>query len=1051
MLLSMGPMLLHAQTPRLGFEHLTMEQGLPSNHVFDILFDHKGYLWACTGNGLSRYDGYNFTNYQFDPKDAGSLNDNLDFTLFEDDEGSIWVSTAEGGINKFNRNTEKFTNYRPPQPPGRFETVLRAVSAIAEDKQGYLWVGSYSGELRRFDKRTGKFSPFDYDLGYRVQPGDYHPFDRVNTIYCDSHGDIWAGNLSGLHQLTISPGKPFDPANVRIRNYVHDPRDSNSISGREVVGICEDHAGRLWVSTDSELDLLDRNTGHFKHYALNRHMGNAHNGFFGNIIEDQEHHLWLGSDNGIDRLDTAHTHFDHFEHIPGDPNSLNKFNGYHLAADKGGNIWITGAGIDKLDPRQVPLAWYHLDRNDPRHPADNYVGGICQDHTGTIWIATDSCLEAQDKATGKTRRYRHDPNDPNSLADNMTSAVLEDPDGMIWVSCWKGMLDRLDPRTGRFTHYIGPRGKFRNLEPHWYYKIYQDPKGIIWIAESSSGVTELDYKNGKLTHFGHDPNDPGGISDWVATAICADDEGYLWIGHGSVATDRLDPRTGRCQHFQFHFGDSAGISSNLINAIFNDHHGSLWFGTHGGGLCRYDEATGKFTTYTEKNGLLDNNITSILAGKLGNLWLGTNKGICRFSPKQHQFTNLDYLNPSSDQSVNLFCIGRDGLIYFKDADEGFKSFDPASLHPNRYIPPIVITRFNLFDWARPIEGDSGTVRLGHDQNFFSFEFSALNYTASRRNQYAYMLEGFDKEWNYSCTRRIAAYTNVPPGTYTFRVKGSNNDGRWNNAGIALKVVISPPWWRNIWALTLYGLVAVAAFVFIDRTRKRRLVEKERQRSLANDLEMQALRAQMNPHFIFNSLTSINRFILKSDTLAASDYLTRFSRLIRLVLNNSKRSFISLEDELEMLRLYLDMEMLRFKDAFIYSIRIGEGIDAAAAFIPPMLIQPFVENAVWHGLMHKQGLGKLDIQIENDNDLLVITITDNGVGRSHECVSTSKSAQKRKSMGIDITKKRLSLVNGAQDTDGLTIVDLFNQQGNPCGTRVIIKIKAGAAVVEEVLT
>jgi len=1042
----------YAQPPVLRFEHLAMEQGLPSNHVFNILFDHKGYLWATTDDGLCRYDGYTFTNYKFDPHDPGSLNDNLDFTLFEDHEGNIWVSTAEGGINEFNRNTEKFTNYRPPQPPGRFETVLRAVSAINEDEQGYLWVGSYSGELRRFDKQTGKFSPYDYDLGYRVRPGDFRPFDRINSIYRDSHGILWVANRTGLHELTTTPGKPFDPSTVHIRNYIHDPHDSNSISGVQVMGVYEDHAGHLWVSTDSALDLLDRKTGHFEHYRLNRRIGNSYGNFFGNMVEDQDNNLWIDSYDGIDRLDSARRHFEHFDHVPGDPNSLTQYPGHHLAIDKGGNIWVAGGGIDKLDPHQVPLAWYQLDKGDSRLEPGTYVGGICEDHTGTIWLATDSCLEALDKKTGQIRRYRHNPKDPASLADDMTGSVLEDEEGMIWVACEDGILDRLDPRTGRFTHYIGPQGKFRDLEPHWYNKIYQDPKGVIWIAESSSGVMALDYKTNRITHYGHDPNDPGGISDWVATAVCADDQGYIWIGHASVATDRLDPRTGRCQHFQYHFGDSTGISSNLVNAIINDHHGSLWLGTHGGGLCRYDESTGKFTTYTEKNGLLDNNINSIIEDNTGNLWLGTSRGICKFAPDKGDFMNFDYPNPPRyNQSVRLCCKDHNGLLYFKDAYDGFKVFNPADLRPNPYIPPIVITRFNLFDWAKPIEGDSGTIRLGHDQNFFSFEFSALNYTASRRNQYAYMLDGVDKDWVYSGTRRVAAYTNVAPGNYTFRVRASNNDGRWNNTGIALNIVISPPWWRTLWALTLYVLIAVAAFVFIDRARKRRLVEKERQHNLAKELEMQALRAQMNPHFIFNSLTSINRFILKSDTLAASDYLTRFSRLIRMVLSNSKRRFIPLEEELEMVRLYLEMEKLRFKEAFAYDIGISGDVDPAAIFIPPLIFQPFVENAIWHGLMHKQGQGRLDIGLAMENDLLVITITDNGVGRGFAGVATSKSAQKQKSMGIDITKQRLSIVNCDVAANGLEIIDLFDRQGNPAGTTVVVRIRARAAVETDIYT
>jgi LytS/YehU family sensor histidine kinase len=226
-----------------------------------------------------------------------------------------------------------------------------------------------------------------------------------------------------------------------------------------------------------------------------------------------------------------------------------------------------------------------------------------------------------------------------------------------------------------------------------------------------------------------------------------------------------------------------------------------------------------------------------------------------------------------------------------------------------------------------------------------------------------------------------------------------------------------------------------------------LVEKEQQRSLARELEMQALRAQMNPHFIFNCLTSINRFILKNDMLSASDYLTKFSRLIRMVLNHSKQSLISLEEELEMLRLYLEMEKLRFKEAFVYQIDVGNEVDTSGIFLPPLLFQPFVENAVWHGLMHKKDQGRLNIQLRVTDNILSCTITDDGVGRSFAENSTSKSAEKRKSMGIGITRQRMALINGNETVaNSLVIEDLYDEHGKAAGTRVVLRIKVREAAL-----
>jgi ligand-binding sensor domain-containing protein len=1034
-----------AAPPILAFEHLTMEQGLPSDWINSMIIDHKGYIWVATNNGLCRYNGYDFVTYKFDPHDPQSLNQNLTLSLFEDEDGDIWVGNIEGGINKFDRETQKFINYRPPQPPGRFETVLRSVSSMNEDKQGLYWVASYSGELRRFDKTTGRFSTTDYSLGYHPLPGDLRPYDLIHCIYRDKNHDLWVGNKSGLHLLVL------DKDSAHFKTFIHNPADTSSLEGQEVYSVFEDHAGALWVSTETTLNLLDRQTGRFTHYRHNPADTTSYSGGgTGTIAEDADGYLWITLNKGIDRLDPQRRHFDHFAADPGNPNSMRNMGNSHLVIDQAGNIWIGGYGIDKLNLKQPLIRTYLYDRDDPLTMKGKF-SMMMEDHRGTIWLCNGEGLSALDRATGTFTLYRHDPANPYSISSAWCSAVLEDDEGMIWVASWSGTLDRFDPHTGQFTHYIGPDGRFKNVERHYYHVLFQDHRGILWIGESSSGVTALDFKKGTITHYGHDPANPEGLSDYQTNCLAEDRQGFLWIGHGSVATDRLDPRTGHIRHYQYQPGNPGGIPSNSINVITTDSKGRLWFGTGGSGICRYDDSAGIFTSYTEKDGLLDNTINSIVEDNTGALWLGTGKGICRFFPDTRTFTDFNYPNMPVDHLTSLL-LGktRDGQLWFCNAGPGnsISTFDPAALHPNTYIPPVEITRFMVFDQERPINDKQSEIDLPYNENFFSFEFAALNYTDSRKNQYAYRLDGVDKEWVHSGTGRVAAYTDIAPGTYTFRVVGSNNEGVWNTNGASIRIVIHPPWWRTWWAYTAYVLSILALGYYLERHQQKRLIARERDRGKARELEMQALRAQMNPHFIFNSLTSINRFILKNDSVAASDYLTRFSRLIRMVLNHSKLMLIPLEDEMEMLRLYLDMEKLRFKEAFSYTIDADIDADAGpdartdpeTILIPPMLFQPFVENAIWHGLMHKSEPGHLAIRLRVKDDILTCVITDNGVGRAVAAAASSKSAQKQKSMGIDITQQRLNLVNGRTDTgDGLEIEDLYDEQGAPAGTRVTIRI------------
>jgi hypothetical protein len=332
------------------------------------------------------------------------------------------------------------------------------------------------------------------------------------------------------------------------------------------------------------------------------------------------------------------------------------------------------------------------------------------------------------------------------------------------------------------------------------------------------------------------------------------------------------------------------------------------------------------------------------------------------------------------------------------------------------------------------------ILLKHDQNEFSFGFTAIDYGNPGEKVFYCKLENYDIDWRLSGAEEKVYYFNVPPGKYIFRVKVLNStNGASSEKDIA--VIISRPWWTSWWAYSMYFIMLVAVIYLFNRLQRKQLIRKEQERGKLRELEMQTLRAQMNPHFIFNCLSSINHFVLKNETEAASDYLTKFSKLVRNVLANSKKPYISLDEEMETLRLYLDMEKLRFKDRFDFCIRIESIADSSAIYIPPLLFQPFVENAIWHGLMHKSDPGKLDVRLTIEKDLLICVIQDNGVGRAFAQASESKSAEKQKSMGIQITRHRMSLINGAQFMENdFEIEDLYDDTGHATGTRVMLRIK-----------
>jgi hypothetical protein len=536
-------------------------------------------------------------------------------------------------------------------------------------------------------------------------------------------------------------------------------------------------------------------------------------------------------------------------------------------------------------------------------------------------------------------------------------------------------------------------------------------------------------------------------------------------------------------------------------------------------LCRFDPVSETFTTYTEKHGLAGNAVKSILEDNQGDLWLGTNHGLSRFSPQQQTFTNYHVKDGlQSDLFTTAYaggarCKGRDGTLYF-GGENGFNAFHPARIRPNSFMPPVVITQFKLFDKPLPGKHETSLIELEYDQNFFSLGFAALSYRSPEKNQYAYQLKGVDKDWVYSGNRHSANYTDIEPGSYSFKVKASNNDGVWNQKGTSIRILIHPPWWRTFWAYSFYFLCFLAGVFAVDRYQRQRLIQREREKArereleqareiekanqvlalqkqelaqqkeelestlehlkatqvqlvaqekatLENELklerlakqqertayqnrmtelEMQALRAQMNPHFIFNCLNSINRFILKNQSEAASDYLTKFSRLIRLILLNSQSQSVPLENELEALRLYLEMEILRFEGRFQFQINPDPALEVEDLEVPPLIIQPYVENAIWHGLMHKEGQGHLSIDLYRQNGTLYCQITDDGVGRKKASQLKSKSASKSKSLGMQITAHRLALINSLSEKETtVEILDLVDPAGEPCGTKVVLRI------------
>ncbi len=825
----------HAQNETLRFEQIGIEEGLSNNNVKNILQDSKGYLWFGTMDGLNKYDGYSFTKYRLDPLDSNSLPQNSIYTLWEDKYGSIWVGTFEG-LCRFDRSTEKFTRYKP-STNAKFSDPN--ISAVNEDSDGMMWAGNFSGQLCRFDRQKGIFLSEKVGLG------------GINCIYKDRSGTLWVGTTTGLHRLNLQTRKAGKLSEVIFTNYQYDTGNLNSLSSNTVVSIFEDRNGIMWIGTDNGLNSFDKKKGIFKRYQhdpKNIHSISSNNVAVWpeSIKEDQQGNLWIGTEKGLNKLNPDRTIFTSYFHNPRDVYSLSTDIVISVHIDKAG-ILYAGCWRGKLNKANLNPKPFGLSRNDSNNInslSSNMVTSIIEDSSGIVWIGTyGGGLNRWDRETNQFKHFRHNSSKPRTLRYDEINAILEDHVGHLWV-CNGNVLSQLNKQTGEFTHYYTYKANDGEEKRRVILSITEDPDGLLWLG-TGNGIKSFDQKTGKFEHYYFNRTDTNGVSDATAKTIYADSRDNIWVGNGSIATDKFNKRSGRFINYKHDSRDSNSISSNVVNSFFEDSKGNLWLGTLSGGLCYFDYKKQKFTTFTDKQGLPGNTVYSILSDSKNHLWLGTSNGLSQFDLFTKTFTNYDY---TDGLQSNIFAAGgggdmdrgpcfksEDGTLYF-GGPNGFNFFNPDQIEADSTLAPVVITRFKLFDKLVKGANETKEIVLKYNENYFSFEFSSLSYASPEQNQYAYKLEGVDKDWVYSGSRHYTSYTNIDPGTYTFKVKGTNSDGIWNEEGTSISIIIKPPWWRTWWAYCIYGLCFIAGIFMVDRYRRKRAIIKERDRTRERELQ-----------------------------------------------------------------------------------------------------------------------------------------------------------------------------------------------------------------------
>lgn len=817
------------------FDRITSKHGLTHGVVYYIIQDSREFMWFGGEGGLNRFDGYTFNAYQHDPLNPNSLSNNDVSTMFEDKDGIFWIGTWGGGVNRFNPITEQFTHYKnDPQDPNSLTD--NRVQRVFQDRSGNIWFGTYRGGLNKFDPVKREFLAH-----YQHDPDNPNSIsnNRIWTIVEQTDGTLWIGTDDGLNK--------FNPQTEIFTRYKHDPQNSNSLSHNRVQGLYLDDDKILWIATKHGLNKFDLDTETFKHYF---HDPDDPHSISHNVIyiihEDRYGTFWIGTNGGgLNKFDPITEKFTSYQHNPADQRTISHNDIRALCEDKSANLWIgtRGGGLNKIDLKLKKFTHYKSHPDDPNSLSNDRVFAIHEDESKTLWIGTDGGgLNKLNRDTEIFTVYRHDPNDPNSLSNDRIRTLYIDKFGSMWIGTYRGGLNRFDLQSKNFTRYLHDENNPNSLSNERVNTIFGDKSGILWIG-TDEGLNRLDIETQTFTHYKHDPEDFNSLSHNSILSVYKDSSDALWVGTwgGGLNKIKFVDDTMEVSHFRYDLHDENSLSNNEVFCIHEDQRGNLWIGTRGGlnkldlnEANSSDDSDVQFSRYLKTDGLPGNMVFGILEDGNGNLWLSTASGLSKFNPQTEEFRNYDEADglQSNEFAQGSYHKGDDGEMFFGGIN-GFNAFYPEDVKANPHIPPVVITAFKIFDKEVNFDktiSEIHQISLSYKDDFFSFEFAALDYTNMEKNQYAYKLDGFDKDWIYSGSRRYASYTNLGGGNYTLRVRGSNNDGVWNEDGASIKIKISPPPWKTWWAYSLYFLsivLVIYGYVHYKNQKSQRQIEQER--------------------------------------------------------------------------------------------------------------------------------------------------------------------------------------------------------------------------------
>ncbi len=796
-----SPSSLFSQENDLNFINFGSREGLSSNNVTAIIKDSHGYMWFATDDGLNKFDGTKFKVYRHNSDDSTSLASNEIIDLYEDKKGNLWIGTGVG-LTRYNRKMDSFENF--------YSGSKSAITSISSDKAGLIWLTSYGG-VSVFDPQTRKVSA----LNPRNLRDKSIFTQSVLRVFCDSKGRVW---------LCTGRGLALYSKNSNSAKFInHSETDATSIANKYARSIAEDINGRLWFGTDGGLSMLKTDgTGFINYYNNPADKNSLSSNLIYAVATDKAGKVWIGTEEGLNILDPVKHQISRISHSPRNRYSLVGKAVKTIYIDKNGIYWVGTfrAGVNKYDKN---LPFFNLQQSnafDPQSLNSSVVTSFAEVSGKGVYVGTDGGgLSLFDAASGL---FHTTPLSKKNGSTSLAILAIERNNSDLWIGTYLNGIYILNTQTGAVKR-ITKESNQNSFGSNDIFCFKKDSQGNMWVGTNGQGVDCYDAAKGTFIHF--NKAEQGGrriLQNGYIRSIEEDKEGNIWIGSMGAGIVVYNPLTGRSRNLN---KQSHKLPHDNALSICSARNGVVWVGTPEG-LAYYDPRLSRFICYSEKDGLANAFIYKVIEDNAGMIWASTNSGISSLDPKTKKFRNFSYYNGLQRgpfvQGSGLKLA--DGRLFFGGID-GFNYFNPRTLNSNKNVPNIVLTDLKISNQSVVPSEDAEIkehisiareIRLDYKQNF-TLSFAALNYTSPQENRYLYKLENFDKDWNRVGAATTAAYTNLDPGKYTFKVKATSDAGEWTTPETSVVIYVQPPIWRTWYAYVFY-IALVASILWLLRYR-----------------------------------------------------------------------------------------------------------------------------------------------------------------------------------------------------------------------------------------